>query len=1052
MERKVFDVYEWEDPEVIGYKKEPARCTSLPFPDLKTALKNEGSPYVQSLNGHWKFRWSPNPGERPPQFFQPDYDVSAWDEIEVPSNMEIKGYGIPYYRNFGHTYSLGKLCIPKISHQDNPVGSYRRNFTVSDEWKDREIFIHFAGVKSAFYLWINGKYAGYSQGSMTPAEFRITPFLKEGTNTVAAEVYKWSDGSYLEDQDMWRFSGIFRDVFLMAAPRLAIRDFYVRSDLDEHYENAVIAITSRIYNYGEKDSAGCRLEVVLLDEEGYFVEREVLAATEIDVRAGAESSFVLESPVKNPRKWSAEIPNLYQIILILYGSSGEAIDVRRCHFGFRKIEIREGRFLVNGKPILIRGVNRHEFHPLYGHAVPLKITEEDIKLIKANNINAIRTCHYPNSPGFYELCDRYGIYVIDEADLETHGLRFRIPGNNPRWTEACVDRMIRMVERDKNHPCVIIWSLGNEAGYGNNFRKMKEATLRIDQTRPIHYEGDHVLDISDIFSMMYATPQQVDRIGRGKSVCAGFLESNNPLGRIVRERQYRDKPFLLCEYAHCMGNSLGNFQKYMDLFEKYPCCMGGLIWDFSDQSILTRTEDGRDFWAYGGDFGDKPNNGAFCGNGIVAADRSPHPALYEVKKVYQEIEVHEVDLQEGLVEIKNKFCFRALDFVAANWKVTEDGAVIEQGTLKLPAIPPLETAEVKIPFSRPKVRVGAEYHLLIEFALTHNERWAAAGHIVAWDQFKLPLEKQISGLRHRTGMQPLQMEKTERSIVVSGDDFSVSVDKESGCITSLIARGREYLISPLRPNFWRVTTLNDAGVGNHVPLLNRPSPWKRAGETRKVINIKCWSGKVDPSTIEISVASKVLFGRRPLLNVYSIHGNGEIDVFTEFVPLINMNRLGMQLEIPGEFRQMTWFGKGPHETMLDRNRSGIIAIHSLPVEEVAHDYMVPQENGNRSEVRWMIMTNEKGTDGLLFKDAAGTLLNVSAWPYSMEDLFRAQHIHELPRRENITLNIDYRQKGVGGDKPGLLMLHDEYKLKRGLIYRYGFTVKCGVSLDEMIKK
>lgn len=1052
MDSKVFDRYEWEDPEIIGYRKEAARCTSIPFPDRKTALKNEGSPFVQDLNGRWKFCWSPGPGERPRHFFRPDHDVAGWDEIEVPSNMEIEGYGIPYYRNFGHTYSLSKLRIPRISHLDNPVGSYRREFVIPDEWKDREVFIHFAGVKSAFYLWINGQYAGYSQGSMTPAEFKIGPFLKEDVNVVAVEVYKWSDGSYLEDQDMWRMSGIFRDVFLMAVPRLTIRDFYIRSDLDEHYEDAVINITTRIVNHDEKDATGYRLEVILLDEEGYFLEREILADTEIDVKTGSESSFVLERPVKNPRKWSAEIPNLYQVILSLKEPSGKIIDVRRCHFGFRKIEIDAGCFLINGKPILIRGVNRHEFHPLHGHAVPLEITEQDIKLIKANNINAIRTSHYPNSPGFYDLCDRYGIYVMDEADLETHGLRFRIPGNNPRWTEACVDRMVRMVERDKNHPSVIMWSLGNEAGYGDNFRKMKEAALRIDRTRPIHYEGDHVLDISDIFSMMYATPRQVDRVGHGRSVIAGFPEGNNPLGRVVREWQYHDKPFLLCEYAHCMGNSLGNFQKYMDLFEKHPRCMGGLIWDFSDQSILIKTEDGEDFWTYGGDFGDRPNNGSFCGNGIVAADRSPHPALHEVKKVYQEIGVSEVDLRKGLVRIENKFSFRTLDFVTADWKITEDGVVIEQGTLELPPVSPRETVEVTIPFSGPQPLPGVEYHLLVEFALTNNELWAPAGHIVAWEQFKLPFEKQLSGPRHRAGMQPLQMEETDRAIVIHGDDFSVGLEKENGCIFSLTAGGREYLASPLRPNFWRVTTSNDAGVGNHVPLLNRPSLWKRAGENRRVIDIKCWSGKVDPSIIEITVTSRVLFGRRPMLNVYSIHGNGEIDVFTEFIPLINMNKLGMQLEIPGQFRQMTWFGKGPHETMLDRKQSGIIAIHSLPVEEVAHDYLVPQENGNRSEVRWMIMSDREGRDGLLFKDAAGTLLNVSAWPYTMDDLFRARHIHELPIRENITLNIDYKQKGVGGDKPGLLMLHDEYKLKRGLTYRYGFTVKCGVSLDEMMKK
>lgn len=1032
-------LYEWENPGIIEINREPARSTSVTFPNRRTALVEGISPYVQSLNGVWKFYWSPMPDDRPVGFFQPGVNIDHWDDIRVPSNMELKGYGIPVYRNFGYTRSLSKWRIPGINHEDNPLGSYRRDFVIPAEWKGREIFINFDGVKSAFYLWINGNFAGYSQGSMTPAEFRITPLLKEGVNTVAVEVYKWSDGSYLEDQDMWRLSGIFRDVTLMAVPALTIRDFYIRSELDEKYEDAVLKISAAVHNYGEEDARG-RLQVTLLDEDGYFVEREVHGEAEINVQAGSESVFNIETPVKNPGKWSAEIPNLYHVILTLNNPSGEVVEVRRSNFGFRSVEIKDGRLHVNGRPIMIKGVNRHEFHPLHGHAVPLEITEQDIRLIKSNNINAIRTGHYPNSPGFYDLCDRYGIYVMDEADLETHGLRHRIPGSSPDWTDACVDRMVRMVERDKNHPCVIIWSLGNEAGYGENIRRMKKAALKIDRTRPIHYEGDHRLDISDLFSMMYATPRQVEKIGRGEAVRAGILEQNNPFGRRITEKQYHDKPFILCEYAHAMGNSLGNFQKYMDVFEKYPRCTGGYIWDFSDQSIFTKTEDGKDFWTYGGDFGERPHNGAFCGNGIVAADRSPHPALYEVKKVYQEIKVHAVDLENGIVRVENKYCFLDLGFVKARWQVTEDGVSLQQGELELPLCMPGETAEVRVPFQGIDIRDDAEYHLQVEFALAHNEPWAHAGYVVAWDQFKLPFEKRRTVIRHASGMEPLRLEETDWIIWVFGSDFSVCVDKENGCITSLVYGEQEFIVSPMIPNFWRVTTCNDAGIGNHIPFLRRDSAWKKAGEKRKVKAIRCRSGKVDPSRVEITVQSRVRFGRKPLLTVYTIHGNGEIDVFNQFVPKKEMDRFGMQFEVPGEFSRMTWFGKGPHETMADRNTGGLIGIHSLPVEEVAHNYLVPQENGNRSEVRWIAMTDEKRESGLIFKDMTGTLLNVSAWPYTMEDLSRANHIHELPRRENITVNIDHKQKGVGGDIPALLVLHDEFKLKKNITYRYGFTI------------
>ncbi|MGB4289850.1 MAG: glycoside hydrolase family 2 TIM barrel-domain containing protein [Dethiobacteria bacterium] len=1031
--------HEWEDLRVLGINREPGRCSSFPYPDGEAALAGGPSPYCLSLNGSWSFHWARRPAERPADFFKPGYDYRDWAKIEVPSNMEIAGYGIPIYKNFGYSRSVKKFRIPNIDHNDNPVGSYIREFTLPESWAGREIFIHFAGVKSAFYVWINGDLAGYSQGSMTPAEFRITGLLKEGANRVAVEVYKWSAGSYLEDQDMWRLSGIFRDVYLLAMPRLQIRDYFIYCGLDENYRDAELHVEAKIAACGLPAAKRCRLEVLLFDEADRPVEQCERMYAEAVLEKGegvGEAVLQLKGRVANPRKWSAETPQLYKVLLLLYGDKGELLDARCSRFGFRKVEIRDSRLFINGRSVKLKGVNRHEFHPRHGHAVPLEITEADIKLLKANNINAIRTSHYPNHPGFYELCDRYGIYVMDEADLETHGLRRRVPGSDPRWTAACVDRMVRMVERDKNHPCIFSWSLGNEAGYGDNFRKMKEAALQIDRTRPIHYEGDHVLDISDFFSLMYATPQTVEKIGRGKSVRVGRLEANNPLGRRVTPRQYAGKPFVLCEYAHCMGNSLGNFQKYMDLFEKYPRCIGGFIWDYADQSILKKTADGKDFWAYGGDFGDRPNDGFFCGNGIVAADRSPFPAFYEVKKVYQEVKVHPVDLKAGKLRVENGYCFRSLDFLAINWQVTADGRVIEQGCLEPVAVPPGESREITLLYTAPPAAPAREYHLHVKFCLAQDSPYAPRGHVMAWEQFSLPFsapEKKAS----RETLPPLAVIEEEKGIKVQGEGFSVLIEREKGCLASFAVQGRELISSPLRPNFSRVDTCNDFGVANFVPFLRRPSPWKKAEQRLKLRRLR-WE-QPEPGRVVITVISRVRFGKTPLTTVYTISGNGEITVTASFVPRINMDRFGMIMEIPSRCSRMTWFGKGPHETMLDRNMSGVIGIHSLPVEEAVVNYLYPQENGNRSGVRWLSLTGDQG-EGLLVRDAGGTLLNVSAWPYTKEDLERARHIHELPRRETITLQIDYKQKGVGGDIPGLLALHDEFKLKRGLLYRYSFTL------------
>jgi len=1032
----------WDNPAVTGINKDPPRFESTPYTEPAEALAGKASPYRLNLNGKWKFKWSPAPSRRPINFFQPSYNIDGWENINVPANMEIEGYGTPIYRNFGYTNSINKKKIPAISHEDNPVGSYRRNFQLPDQWAGREVAIHFGGVKSAFYLWINGEFAGYSQGSMNPAEFRITRYLKEGSNTLAVEVYKWSDGSYLEDQDMWRLSGIFRPVYLIAEPLLCISDFFTTTTLDAGYQNGEIKIHTWLRNYGDNRCNNFSLTAKLLDREGntVFEKRSIVEGQNIP--AGEQFPVCIKQNITNPAKWSAEIPNLYRLILTLDNPAEKSTDVRVANVGFRKVEIKNSQLLINGKPIMIKGINRHEFHPLHGHAVPEDITENDIQLIKQNNINAIRTSHYPNSKWFYDLCDHYGIYIMDEADLETHGLRHKIPGNRPEWEKPCIERLLGMISAHRNHPSIIAWSLGNESGHGDIIQAMKKAALDLDTTRPIHYEGDHVLDTSDFFSMMYATPRQVEKVGRGHVVKAGFFEQNKPLGSLVRSKQYRDKPFLLCEYAHAMGNSLGNFYQYMELFEKYPRCIGGFIWDFADQSILKTTEEGQNWWTYGGDFGDTPNDGFFCGNGIFFADRTAQPALFEVKKIYQNVKVHAVDIEKGLFEVENKHSFLKTDFTALKWFLTADGEIIESGTLEPPAVMPMEKSRLVIPFTTPQDQEkGPEYHLLVTFSLRDDQPWATAGHLMAWDQFAITREKSKSSSstknKYRTPGGKLTIFENISTIEVKGLDFNLTVEKEKGELTSLVYENDEQLTAPLKPNFWRVTTCNDYGLGNFFPLFKRKSHWKDAAKDRKTLDIY-WQ-KNDEDEVIIKVSSKVKGGLKPLLITYIVQSDGVITVKSEFTPARDLDRFGMQLEIPGRYNHLTWFGRGPHETMEDRKKGGIIGIHSLPVEQACHNYLYPQENGNRTDVRWLTLTDNEDK-GLLFKDSSGTMLNFSAWPYTMADLAKANHIHELPQRDNITLNIDYRQKGAGGDLPGLIALHDEYKLKKKTAFSYSYTI------------
>ena len=1016
--------FDWENSRIFGINKEPAHATLIPFGSKKLISRyNKDSLYSQSLNGIWKFNWEKMPSDRPEDFYKVDFDSSNWKEIDIPSNWQMRGYGIPIYTDVKYPYSVNTKDIPSIDQNYNPVGSYIRNFNIPPNWKGREIFIHFGGVKSAFYIWINGNKVGYSQGSMTPAEFNITKFLKKENNILAVEVYRWSDGSYLEDQDMWRFSGIYRHVYLFSTPKVHIRDFFARCELDENYEDALLKVRINVSNYGESDVDQFNVEIALLDTEQQFIGLEILMSETFGVKSDSEHIIELQAEIQNPKKWTGETPNLYDLILTLKNLKKEIVEVEHCKFGFRKVEINNnGSLLINGQSIILKGVNRHEHDPDEGRAISYRRMVQDIILMKQNNINAVRTSHYPNHPKWYELCDEYGIYVVDECNLESHELRDILPGSDPSWTEACVDRMVSMVERDKNYSCIIIWSLGNEAGIGTNFEEMKIATIKIDDTRLIHYEGDYDHEISDMKSFMYLSPKNLERKAK-RSLKHGKLKS-----------------IVLCEYAHAMGNSLGNFQEFMDVFEKYDNCIGGFIWDFIDQGLRKVIEDGKEFWAYGGDFGDEPNDRNFCINGIVMPDRKPNPALYEVKKVYQNIDVLPVNLLEGEVKIHNKYNFIHIDFVEIKWEVTANGAKIQEGFLDRFQVDPGGLKEVKIPFKTPELRSNTEYHLKIISILAEDSLWAKKGYILAWDQFKIPYNVPISAEGKLNELDDVGIEELEDCFIIKGETFKVRLGKITGAIEHLFFRNLDIILKPLIPNFWRAPTDNELGfvVFADVEVTGIDKTWKKASETRTIINIHY--EKINSKAIRIYVKSQVINAEKPLDTTYTIYGNGDILIENKFTPSKNMIRFGMQMVISGEFNRMTWFGRGPHETMLDRKTGAAVGIYSGFVKDLIHPYIRPQENGNRTDVRWVAMTNIEGS-GILISDLGGTNLSISAWPYTMKDLEEAKHNHDLPQREHITLNVDYKQQGVGGDIPALAVLHNKYKLKAKNEFKYSFLIK-----------
>ncbi len=1012
-------VKHWENPQIVSINKEPAHATFSSFNDVKSALTlgRKESPYNKSLNGTWKFNWVKKPADRPIGFYNLEYDVSDWANIEVPSNWQMEGFGFPIYSISYYPFPINP---PYITHDYNPVGSYRRTFQLPDNWEREQTIISFAGVESAFYLWINGEMIGYSQDSRTSAEFNITEYLKSGENTIAVEVYRWCDGSYVEDQDFWRFSGIFRDVYLYSKPSVHIHDFYVRCDLDEKYQDAVLSVNSTLRNSSSKTQKNLKVKAQLYDSDKQLVAESIIDYPTIPKNETYENNISLD--IKNPLKWTSETPNLYNVILQLVDSKETIIEVATTKFGFREVEIKDGLLTVNGKPIYVKGVNRHEHDPDKGHTISRESMINDILLMKQNNINTVRNSHYPTDSEWYELCDEYGLYLIDEANIECHGLLWEeetLISKQPLWEKTYLDRTINMVERSKNYASIIIWSLGNESGWGQNFEATSRWIRKHEPTRPLLYEGYggklDSLVYTDITSPMYPKFERLAKYGKTRN--------NNPL--------------IICEYSHSQGNSTGNLHDYWDLIEKYRSLQGGCIWDWVDQGLRKTDENGNEFWAYGGDFDDEEfNSGHSHINGLVLPDRTPSSGLFETKKVYQYIKVYPVDPEEGKFVVHNKYFFTNLQKFDVFWEVTADGKNVLNGELEKLDVEPGESEVVRIDLRDLSEVKGAEYFIRFNFKLSKEEMWADKGHIVAWDQYKLPIISSGLSPTNLADYPQLDIEKNENRINVYSEDFSIFLNK-SGGLESIKYGETSILKKSLLPNFWRAPVDND--YGNKMD--EKSSMWKNTFLNSNIQSINS-TISTDKKSCQVIYEISLSAEQSQQTLTYTIYASGDIYVENTIDvkgdSLGDLPRFGMQAEIDGEFNNMSWFGRGPNESYWDKKRGQAIGIYSGKIEDLIHNYVYPQENANRTDVRWVSWTNNKGK-GILI--SGNKPLSVSAWPYTMDDLEKAKHINELTQRDNITINIDYKQRGVGGDNSWGAPVHEEYTLQPGRTYSYSFRLK-----------
>ena len=1041
--------FRWENPEIFKINKEDGHAIMMPFDNEKDALSANESNYKQSLNGKWKFYWQRGLKNQPENFQLTSFDDSHWDEINVPSVWQTQGYSVPYYyaSTFPKAFSRSKGKIPSIDHDMQEIGFYRKSFTLNENFNGRETFLHFGAAKSALEVYVNGEFVGYSQGSMTPHEFNVTKVLKPGENVITAKLYRYSDGSYLEDQDMWWLCGIYREVYLFAEPKLCLRDFYFKTDFDDSYTDSNVTLSMYINNYNNirgKMTASAKL----IDSNN----EEILLGTKETELSGGNEAVTFKETVKAPEKWSAETPNLYTLVMTIE-LDGKIICVKTYKVGFKKVEIKGEKIYYNGMPLMIKGVNRHDFDCDNGWAVPREIYTQDLDIMKQNNINSIRTSHYPDDPYFYDMCNKYGFYVMDECEVETHGVRRKgVPGSNPVWTGAVVDRMQRMVLRDRNNPCVFMWSLGNEAGDGSNFMEMKKAALALDNSRQFHYEGDFDLTKSDVISRMYPTKDIMEKLGNKQPITISLYDNiANQLAadsKPIKAEMYEGKPVVLCEYAHSMENSLGNFQEYIDDFEKYENMCGGFIWDFVDQALHVKDENGNDNYLYGTDFQgqephkliDIPNTTAmtgsnvyFCANGIIGADRKPHPQIVEVKHGYQNIGIIAVDASNGEFKLKNKFLFTNLSDFNCKWVIKAEGEEVLSGELGKIECAPLEECNIKIDFDSSKLPKDKEVILTVSFETTKESLGIEKDYEIAFEQFIINAMPQPKDDNDDGN---LDFDINGKRVTVKGDNLEVIVD--DGKIVSYKIEGKELLKAPLMPNYFRALTDNDIDFLNFTPQWAKFHPfyaWQRATHHTRADKTEVIKNK---NAVEIHIEFSTA-GLKKSVATYRVYPDGRLYVFHSAVPTKGMLRFGYQMTMDKSMEYITWYGRGPKPTYIDRKLGSKIDLYKSSVTDFEYRYMRPQESSNRCDVRYFTLTDKNGF-GIKVDAYYDNPINFSAYHYTTDGLEKATHINDIPYEDITTVNIDHRQLGVGGDLPGQAFVREPYTMPKGQKQEYSFVI------------
>ena len=989
----------WENYQIDGINRMPARAHFLTFPSKEKALLNNNryTHAFKNLNGVWKFMFLDAPEYSPEGFFNSDFDVTKMDDITVPGNWQLQGYGKMHYSDLWYNFPINPPYVPT----ENPTGIYKRTFFVEESYRDKKIIIRFCGVDSAYHLWINGKEVGYSKVARNESEFDITDLIRVGEeNDVTVRVYQWSDGTYLEDQDMWWESGIFRDVELIGVPKDGINDYKVIADLDDEYKNGIFKVEAFLRTTKE---VNVTFELVDAGENTVFTKTVV----------AKEGKACIDEVIANVNHWTAETPYLYKLFMTVE-DDGQIVEVIPQNVGFRNIRLNGETFLVNGVAIKFKGVNRHDYSPQNGRVVSREEIEKDIILMKQFNINAIRTSHYPNSYYLYDLCDEYGMYLIAETDLECHG--FELTGDykwitdDPSWELAYVSRMTRMIERDKNHPAIIFWSLGNESAFGCNFRKMTDVAHEMDPTRLVHYEGDFDVESADVYSTMYTWIENPKKPYLMKDI----IEKSK-------------KPHIHCEYCHAMGNGPGNLKDYQDLVYAHDKLQGGFVWEWFDHGIESFTESGEKYYRYGGDFGDDPSNKDFCIDGLIMPDRTPSPGLYEYKKVIEPITTTAVDIQKGIINLLSRYDFANLDRFNLVYKVMEDDVILQTGFMVVPSIEARANKDITLPYdlSAIKVKPGAHYYVNISYQLREDTSYASSGHELATAQFELPLYKEGIMVRPE-GI--LNVEKEHTTLHVKGANFSLDFNLVNGNLMNIVRDGMQVLSKGPRLTLWRAPISNDMEIIDKLKKV-----YFLHLEHEVVMNIDYHMEgnilKVEVDTINSTTNSAWHFKTK---YVYTVCPSGDILIDVEGTPSGRVDlapdmlpRIGVSMHLDKSMEHVRYFGMGPGENYADSKEAAQMGLYANTVDGLFTNYVIPQENGNHMGCKWVSMTNDRGM-GLLASTEGD--FNFSASWYEDKDLDDAKHTCDLVKRDYIVFNVDYKQNALGTNSCGQWQL-DKYRAK-----------------------